>query len=177
MISARNAEGDDLVSRSNLEELYWEHYSEAVRLAYLLTGNRDSADDLAQDAFLRMFTRFQDLRKQEAFRAYLRRTVVNLSRDRFRRLRRERAALETQRILWKETQVQVDVEARDELLTALQELPARQRAAIVLRYCEGLREEEAAEVLGTTVGATKSLTSRGLKTLRVLLEVTHDTEH
>lgn len=157
--------------RNKLEALYWQHAPDALRLAYFLTGNREAADDLVQDAFLRMFMRFQDLRSQEAFRGYLRRTVVNLSRDRFRRLGRERGALQSQRILAEGVESRVDIESRDELLKALQKLPGRQRAAVVLRYCEGLSEEETAHVLATTVGATKSLTSRGLNALRDLLEV------
>lgn len=57
------------------------------------------------------------------------------------------------------------IDDRDELLQALQDLPPRQRAAVVLRFCEGLTEHETAEVL-TSTGAVNSLVSRGLGTLR-----------
>src|SRR5437764_6306673 len=74
-----------------LGELYRRHAPDAARLAYLITGDRALAEDLVQDAFVRMVGRFQDLRNPDAFAAYLRRTVVNLSHSHFRRLRVERA--------------------------------------------------------------------------------------
>jgi RNA polymerase sigma factor (sigma-70 family) len=58
------------------------------------------------------------------------------------------------------------VDARHGLLAALQGLPSRQRAAVVLRYCEGLSEHEAAQIMQTSVGAINSLVSRGLIALR-----------
>src|SRR5947208_15027507 len=76
-----------------LEELDRRHAPEAARLAYLLTGDRALAEDLVQDAFVRMFGRFRDLRNPDAFGAYLRRTVVNLANSHFRRLKVERAYL------------------------------------------------------------------------------------
>ncbi len=67
------------------------------RLAYLLTGDRELAQDLAQDAFVKVLGRFHDLRNRDAFWWYLRRTVVNLANSHFRRRRVERAWLERQR--------------------------------------------------------------------------------
>lgn len=154
-------------SRGKAADLYQRHAANAVQLAYLLTGSKHLAEDLAQDAFVRLFGRFQELRKPEAFAFYLRRTIVNLSRDHFRRLRRERALSRRQRGPNTEDDSQLSrVEVRDELLQALQTLPPRQRAAVILRYCESLSEHEAAEVLETSVGAVNSLVSRGLTTLR-----------
>ena len=61
-----------------------------MRLAYLLTGERALAEDLVQDAFLRVLGRFHDLRNRDAFWWYLRRTIVNLAHSQFRRRRVER---------------------------------------------------------------------------------------
>jgi RNA polymerase sigma-70 factor (sigma-E family) len=154
-------------SRGTAADLYQQHAANAVQLAYLLTGNKHLAEDLAQDAFVRLFGRFQDLRRPEAFAFYLRRTVVNLSRDHFRRLQRERALSRRQRSTDAEDDDQLSrIDARNELLHALQGLPPRQRAAVVLRYCESLSEHETAEILETSVGAVNSLVSRGLAALR-----------
>jgi RNA polymerase sigma factor (sigma-70 family) len=88
---------------------------------------------------------------------------VNLSRDHFRRLQRERAHSDRKRRLDAEEDLSLGrVDTRDELLYALQALPPRQRAAVVLRHCEGLPEREVADALGTSVGAVNSLVSRGL---------------
>lgn len=154
-------------TRGKAADLYREHAANAVQLAYLLTGNKHLAEDLAQDAFVRLFGRFRDLRHPEAFGFYLSRTVVNLSRDHFRRLQRERALSRRRRRAEAQDDNQLSrVDAQDELLHALQTLPSRQRAAVVLRYCEGLSEQEAAEVLETSAGAVNSLVSRGLTALR-----------
>jgi RNA polymerase sigma-70 factor (sigma-E family) len=155
------------LSRGRAEDLFRQHCADAVRLAYLLTGDAHLAQDLTQDAFVRSFGRFQNLRRPEAFASYLRRTVVNLSRDHFRRLQRERAHSDRERRLDAEEDVRLSrVVARDELLHALQALPPRQRAAVVLRHCEGLPEQEVADALGASVGAVNSLVSRGLTALR-----------
>src|ERR687887_372587 len=77
-----------------LGELYLRHADGAVRLAYLLTGDMALAEDLVQDAFVRLAGRLVHLRDPGAFDAYLRKTVVNLSRSHFRRRRVERAYVE-----------------------------------------------------------------------------------
>ena len=76
-----------------LAELYGRHAAEAIRLAYMLTGDRLLAEDLVQDAFVKLAGRLAHLRDPEAFDAYLRRTVVNLTNSYFRRKRLERAYL------------------------------------------------------------------------------------
>jgi RNA polymerase sigma-70 factor (sigma-E family) len=152
-----------------LGELYRRHAPDAVRLAYLLTGDRALAEDLVHEAFVRMFGRFRDLRDPDAFRAYLRTTVVNLARSHFRRARVERTYLERQRPPVEGAEPP-DPGPREELWAALGLLSERQRAAIVLRYYEDLSEAEAADVLRCPVGTVKSLVSRGMDRLRRELE-------
>jgi DNA-directed RNA polymerase specialized sigma24 family protein len=68
-----------------VEELYARHAQGAVRLAYLLFGDQEVAQDIAQEAFLRAFGRFADMRKPSSFSTYLKTTIVNLTRKHFRR--------------------------------------------------------------------------------------------
>lgn len=152
------------LGRVRFEELYRAHGEEALRLAYVLTRDRALSEDVAQEAFVRLLGRFQDLRNPDAFRAYLLRTVVNITRSHFRRLRRERAhgSAESGR----QTEEPVDVGSRDELWDALRRLPERQRTALVLRYCQDLSEQQAADVMGASAKAVKSLIGRGLARLR-----------
>ena len=77
-----------------LGELYERHAPDAVRLAYLITGDRSLAEDLVQEAFVRMFGRFRDLRSADAFPWYLRRTVVNLANSHFRHQKVARSYVE-----------------------------------------------------------------------------------
>ena len=158
-------------AEGRLGELYRRHAPEAVRLAYLLTGDRALAEDLAQEAFVRMFGRFRDLRNPDAFGAYLRKTVVNLTRSHFRRAKVERAYVARERGAPRTTS-QPDIGARDEMWRALHRLPERQRTAIVLRFYEDLSEAQTADTMRCPQGTVKSLVSRGLDRLRQ--EMTRD---
>jgi RNA polymerase sigma-70 factor (sigma-E family) len=164
MIGTHTRSREDVTTGGRLGDLYAAHAPDAVRLAYLLTGQRHLAEDLVQEAFVRLFGRFRDLRNPDAFGAYLRTTVVNLARSHFRRRRVERAYVE--RVGREPRPVAVDTERGDELWGALQRLRPRQRAAIVLRYYEDLTEAQTAEVLRCAVGTVKSLVSRGIDQLR-----------
>jgi RNA polymerase sigma-70 factor (sigma-E family) len=148
-----------------LDDLYIQHFPGAVGLAYLLTGNHHQAEDLAQEAFVRLCGRFGHLRDPQSFGAYLRRTVVNLHVSGLRRLRVERAYLNQRGPETSRAPVP-DIEGRADLWQALQRLPPRQRAAVVLRYYEDLSERETASVLRCSVAAVKSLVGRGMQSLR-----------
>ena len=156
--------------RGALAELYVRHTPAARRLAYFLTGDRDLAEDLVQDAFVRLAGRFRHRRQPDAFEAYLRRTIVNLFTSHLRRLRLERREMARRRAEPEPVHREDDKAERDVLWAALQTLPARQRAAIVLRYYEDLSERQTADVLRCSVGAAKQLISRGLSALRDRIE-------
>jgi RNA polymerase sigma-70 factor (sigma-E family) len=152
-----------------LEELYERHAPDAVRLAYLITGDRELARDVAQDAFVRVAGRFGHRRYPDAFAAYLRRTVVNLCASQFRRRRVERAYVQTHGSAPQLAVEQPDVGTRDEIRQALRRLPVRQRTAIVLRYFEDLPEDEVAAAMRCSPSAARSLVSRGMETLRTIV--------
>lgn len=168
MVSARvsraaSAEG------AKLDELYRRHAGGAVRLAYLLLQDRTLAEDIVQDAFVKVAGRLIHLRDPGAFDAYLRRTVVNLSRSHVRRrmverafLKRETAAAERESARWPTS----SFEGREVLWGALGRLPERQRVAIVLRFYEDLPEAQVADILRCRPGTVKSRVSRGLEALR-----------
>jgi RNA polymerase sigma-70 factor (sigma-E family) len=148
-------------------ELYERHVPSAIRLAYLLTGDRQEAEDLAHEAFVRCVGRFAHLRASEAFHAYLRRAVVNLHTSGLRRRRLEREWLRREGPAEaRRTAAMPDVGAREDLWRALGLLPPRQRAALVLRYYEDLSEHDAAAALGCSAAALKSLVARGSEALR-----------
>jgi RNA polymerase sigma-70 factor (sigma-E family) len=154
---------------TKLEELYQRHAGAAVRLAYLLLQDRSVAEDIVQDAFVRVAGRLVHLRDPGAFDAYLRRTVVNLSHSYVRRkmlerafLRREMATAQRDTAPWPTS----SLEDRELLWRALGRLPERQRIAIVLRFYEDLPEAQVAEILRCRPGTVKSRVSRGLEALR-----------
>ena len=149
-----------------LERLYVSHIDAAVRLAYLMTGDREKAQDIANDAFVKVAGRFHDLRHRDAFPAYLRSTVLNLSRSYLRRLRLQRDYVQREAARPETPSRPVDLESRDEMWVAMQKLPHRRRAAIVLRYYEDLTEQQTADAMSCSVSAVKALVARGLEGLR-----------
>jgi RNA polymerase sigma-70 factor (sigma-E family) len=152
--------------RPNLAELYERSAPSAVRLAYLLTGDRSVAEDITQDAFIRVSGRLAHLREGGAFDAYLRRAVVNLAKNHFRRLSVERAFLDRARPTTTTRGHEQPVVDREATMAALARLPQRQRAAIVLRFYEDLSEDAIAQILRCRNGTVRSLVTRGVRSLR-----------
>jgi RNA polymerase sigma-70 factor (sigma-E family) len=152
-----------------LGDLYARHVPATIGFAYLLTGSRAEAEDLVHEAFVRVVGRLQYLRRPDAFDAYLLRTVVNLHMSRLRRLRVERRYLAREGIRSSDAVAPYDLGERDRIWSALDRLPRRQRAAVVLRYAEDRSERETADLLRCSVHAVKSLTARALDTLRAEL--------
>jgi RNA polymerase sigma-70 factor (sigma-E family) len=155
-------------SVGRLDELYRRHMPDAVRLAYLLTGNRHLAQDLAQDAFVKLGWRVLHLRRPDAFGPYLRKTVVNLARMAIRRERIGRAAVARGRAT--PTPTDPDLADREAVRRALGTLPERQRIAVVLRFYEDLSYEQIAEHLRCRPGTVGSLLYRAMQTLREEME-------
>jgi RNA polymerase sigma factor (sigma-70 family) len=154
-----------------LSELYERHALGGFRFAYLLMGKREVAEDLLQEAFLRVYERFEGLRSHDAIPAYLRTTILNLARAQFRKGRAELRSLRRQALLEARLHTEPpELGLRDRLWRALQSLPYRQRAALVLRFYEDLSERDAAEALGTTTAGIKALVSRGTRSLREVLD-------
>lgn len=137
--------------------LYRSEYPGMVRLAHALTGDPAGAEDIVQEAFLRVHRRLVGM---DAPGGYLRTTVVNLCRDRERRRRREQGlGLRT------ESRPPLSMDAM-EMMDVLLRLPYRQRAVLVLRYWADWTEADIAEALRCRPGTVKTLASRGLDRLR-----------
>lgn len=145
------------------------HYAELSRLAFLLTGEADAADDLAADAMLALWHRWDRLRSADHPVAYARGVVANMAHNRTRRAIRERRRV---KVLWAgrtERTYEPDVAAGLDVRAALARLPFRKRSCVVLRHAFDLSEKETAQALDISVGTVKSQTSKGMAELRRLL--------
>jgi len=145
------------------------HYAELSRLAFLLTGEADAADDLAADAMLALWHHWDRLRTADHPVAYARGVVANMARNRTRRAIRERSRI---RVLWAsrtERADEPDLAAGLDVRAALARLPFRKRSCVVMRHAFDLSEKETAQALGISVGTVKSQTSKGMAELRRLL--------
>jgi len=166
--------GDGVVTANGLAEVYERHAPDAVRLAYLMTGDRSLAEDIAQEAFARMVSRLAFLRSPDATWPYLRRSVVNLSKNHYRHRAVERTYLASAGAVALTSHVDPDVVARESMRRALLRLPPRQRAALVLRFYEDLPEDQIADLLHCRPGTARSLVTRGVEALRHSTEVMED---
>jgi RNA polymerase sigma-70 factor (sigma-E family) len=152
---------------AGLESFLADRANALMRTAVLLAGSRDAGQDLLQTALERIIPRWSRLDGDPE--AYLRRVLYNLAADGFRRHGRlQRNLLLLRPVTEPSADPTAEVDLRDALVRLLLQLPARQRAVLVLRFWEQLSEAEAAEVLGWPEGTVKSATSRGLERLREL---------
>jgi RNA polymerase sigma-70 factor (sigma-E family) len=135
-------------------------YAGSVRLAHVLTGDRWAAEDIAQEAYTRLHPRFGGLDNPDA---YLRVSLVNAAQSFHRRRGREQTRL--RRAAPPPGTAEAIEGGAHELLDAIDHLPYRQKAVVVLRYYEDLSEADIATVLGCRPGTVKSLASRALSHL------------
>lgn len=146
-----------------LERLYREEYEASVRLARLLTGDRHRAEELAQDAFVRVAPA---LATADNPAAYLRTVLVNLCRDHARRRRTVDRHPPSPPAATPAPPLPADL---DEVWEAVQRLPERRRTAIVLRFWADRPTAEIATILGCREATVRSLIHRGLASLREVL--------
>ncbi|WP_220818794.1 SigE family RNA polymerase sigma factor [Streptomyces sp. gCLA4] len=157
---------------AEFSEFFERHYAGLSRLACLLTGEPDTADDLAADAMVALWKRWPEVRRAGSPLAYARGTVANLARERIRAAVRERRRI---RLFWArgtEPAHGPDIAGMVTVRAALERLPFRKRACVVMRYAFDIPEREVAQALGVSLGTVKSQTSKGVAELRRLLGTT-----
>ena len=137
-----------------------------LRTAYLLTGDRHTAEDLVQTALAKLYLAWDRVQRRELVDGYVRRILVNEHNSLWRRAFKRREVVSD---AVPETHAPADRHDDGEsaaLWAFVQTLPRKQRAVIVLRYYEDLSEAEIAETLGISVGTVKSQASRALAAMR-----------
>jgi RNA polymerase sigma-70 factor (sigma-E family) len=147
---------------SDFVTVNWSRY---LRVALLLTGSADRAEELLQDSLVKLYRHWRRVVVRGDPHAYLHRMLVNGNVSWWRRSRREQLVAEAPE--------QVDPatvpDRHERLSAALRRLPSRQRAVVVLRYYEDLPEREVSRILGCSIGTVKTHNSRALNRLRDLL--------
>ena len=155
----------------HLTETYRAHYRSLLGLAALLLDDKASCEDVVQEAFIRVHSARGRVREPDKTLAYLRQTVVNLSRS---ALRRRILGL---KLLSKPMPDMASAEEgayeqleRDQLMRSMRQLQRRQREVLVLRYFADMTEAQVAQTLGISIGSVKAYGSRGIAALRTAME-------
>jgi RNA polymerase sigma-70 factor (sigma-E family) len=157
---------------AGVEQLFRVHRLSMVRLALLLVDDRETAEDVVQDAFAALHRRWGSLQSDDAAIGYLRTSVVNGARSVLRRrrtVRRNPQPSEDSLTAAPSDAHLMLAEEHREVLAALQQLPSRQREVIVLRYWAELGEAQIAQTLGISLGSVKSSASRGRDAIAAML--------
>ena len=144
-----------------------------LRTAYLLTGNLADAEDLVQSALAKTYLAWNRIEDRGAVDSYVRRAMINTQISWWRRRRLEEFPTDEipdQAV----TDFPAGSDLGDSLQRAIDRLPQRMRAAVMLRYYEDMTEAEVAEVLGVSVGTVKSTISRAVAKLRIDVELQPD---
>lgn len=160
--------------RAFVETLFHEEAAALVRLARLFTDDRTGAEDIVQEAFIRLFRTADRIRDRSRSAAYLRSIVLNLARDHNRRgllSLRHQDALTDRRVPEIPDDRVVRTEGEAAVLDALRSLSARQRDCLVLRFYLELSEREIADMLGISPNSVKTHCRRGMAALSSKLGV------
>jgi len=145
------------------------HETRIMRTGLRILGNRADAEDVAQETFLRLHRRGTQFETEAALAAWLYRVAVNLCLDRTRARKPSAELRDLKSTTISVESAAIQQQARDILLAALEELPARERAAVVLREIEGLETREVAEILGVAEATVRSQISKAVSKLRARL--------
>lgn len=159
--------------RALMEQLYQREAVPLVRLARLFTDDRNAAEDLVQEAFIRLFHSAHRIQDRERVTAYLRSIVLNLARDHNRRglmSLRHQDAIQGPTIPEQPEEQVVRTESQAAVLDALRALSPRQRDCLVLRFYMELSEAEIASTLDISPNSVKTHCRRGLVALAATLE-------
>jgi len=158
---------------TSFEDAFPRLYADAYRVAFRLLGERSEAEDVAQEACARAYSRWSSV--HDYAEPWCVRVAGNLALDVLRA--RTRAVRRQERLVTAQTTSsgalrsgEVGADERLDLYAALAELPKRQREAVVLRYLGDQSEQDTAALLGLSVGSVKTHASRGLARLREVIQ-------
>lgn len=167
---------DELERIGLVEQLYRQEATALVRLARMFTDDRTGAEDIVQEAFVRLYRAAERIQDPDKSVSYLRSIVVNLARDENRRgllsLRHQDSMIDRRQPA-EPDDVTLRNEGQDEVIEALQSLPRRQRECLILRFYFEMSEREIADAMSISANSVKTHCRRGLAALELLLEGTH----
>ena len=166
-LAAEAPASETLVASRSFEAFYDAESRTLFRRLWLVTGNRAEAEEIMQDAFLKVWERWDQVGAMDDPVGYLYRTAMNLFRKRYRRavlaIRRSIGLAPSQDDF-------ADADDRETVRRVLSTLPPRQRAALVLTEMLGFSAKEAGRALGVQASTVRSLSHQGRESFRRAME-------
>jgi RNA polymerase sigma-70 factor (ECF subfamily) len=157
-------------SKSELGQLYLRHKDRAVALAYRILGQWNRAEDISQEAFIRVYMAAGKYKPEAEFTTWLYKIVVNLCIDEKRRIHRSESLTETYEYLQTSTRKSLSDDETEEIIEivhkAIGKLNRRQRTAVILHKLEGLSHAEISDRMGWSRSSIESLLVRAYRKLR-----------
>lgn len=166
-VPATDPERAGVAEPLGFEAFFEENRARLFGALCLVTGNRHEAEEIAQDAFLKLWERWDRVSTLEDPTGFLFRTAMNVFRN---RLRRAGLGMRKALALAPSTDDLATVEDRDEMVRAMRRLTPHQRAALVLTGYLGYSSEDAAKVLGIRASTVRALAAKGRATARATVE-------
>ncbi len=155
-------------NRTAFEELVCRHQDSVFGLAVGMTRNREDAADMAQEAFMRAYSKLEQYKPEYSFRSWILRICANLTKNLFRKRMRRRAVEDKHLVQGEIERDAVDPDFQ-ELEDALAQLPPKLGLPLRMKYMDGLPYDEIAQVLGIGVSAAKMRVMRAKNQLAELL--------
>jgi RNA polymerase sigma factor (sigma-70 family) len=158
-----------------VDVLFRRHYAALLRLAVVMLGNREAAEDVVQDAFVALHRNWRSLRDPEAAEPYVRSAVLNRCRSWVRRQATQRAARPLLLVREHHDSPEDMAVGRDEVgsvVAIMRTLARRQREVLACRFVLELSVAETAQLLEISEGSVKTHAHRGLRVLQKRIEVT-----
>jgi RNA polymerase sigma-70 factor (ECF subfamily) len=161
--------------RSAFRELVLEHSQAMFRLAWRLTCDKSSAEDIVQDAFIKAWRKIGDFKMQSSFRSWMHRITVNTAMDYLRKKSR-RSQFETEEPEYETLSASAETSSQDQQIdisrqtqTAMMKLSDNERTVLMLRHFEGHSIKEISQMLKITNGACKQTIFRAVQKMRTEL--------
>jgi len=157
-------------SHEAFRKLVQRHMKQAYNVAYGFLHDHDEADDISQEAFVKVHASLDSFRGDSEFGTWLHRIVANLSMSRLRQRKRKsqrEVALDQATLIPDQANSETEPVERTEIIERiLHELPTLQRAVVILRHLEGLSTKQVSRILDCSEGTVKTHLHRGLKRMR-----------
>lgn len=156
-------------NQQSFKELYDIYAEYSLRVAYGITGNSSDAADIVQETFIKVYKNIDSFNLERSFKPWFYRILINESRRFLKKKSKEAISVEYEQVLDFFNKGKTNTRYMDELESAIEKLDDNKRIIIVLKYLNGFKEKEIAEILDLNINTVKSRSYQARQQLKGLL--------